>query len=190
MRFKKNERAFNPKYFMDEKLLTEAPTREQINSLTRALKTLYGDNCSMGVTQDGIVLSGNNKKQIIKVVSGAVSDVREQPSMYRPGPTGASDVAYALLQNMEMQERVTGPVVSKIMSMAGEKGSLGKFEKETPLSMDERAELAKLREENKKLKERIEELEKGADSGKSDKKKKTPESSPDKKPYDNLEIDQ
>jgi hypothetical protein len=159
MYYKQNVKVVDPRYFLKDNLLTEAPTRDQVGKLTKSLADLFGNDCEMGQSTNGVVFKGNGRYVEIAAVSGKLKELDMQPGSYRAGAFGAENCSYALLQNAEIQKQVLEPVIKRIFTMANQDSNVGEFsETELPLSIDERTELVKLRRENKKLSKEIKEL--------------------------------
>jgi len=190
---KQNKKQIDPRYFLKETILKEAPTEKQVNRLANAMEKLFGGNCLMGQGAEGgsqfiSIKDANGQWHNFKPMSGAYSKAKTQPAMFMKGGEGAEQCAYIMLQNAEQMERIMMPVIKKIFSLAGE--DLNKEDtkfatNDSPSVLDNQEEITKLRKENQELKKKIEELESRL-SGKETKKK----SGSSKWSSTDLEIDQ
>lgn len=165
---KQNKKPFDPRYFLKETLLNEAPTDKQVSKLSAALTQLFGANCEVGQGSEGhssyiTIKDQEGKFHNFTPVSAAYTKSDMQPASYRKGADGAKQGAYILLQNAEQMERVMQPVINKIYKMAGaKKGPEDKYEdvgaSGSSSALDQQEELAKLRREHEKLKQDFDDL--------------------------------
>lgn len=165
---KQNRKQVDPRYFLKESILNEAPTDKQVSKLSAALTQLFGANCEVGQGSEGhasyiTIKDQEGKFHNFTPVSAAYTKSDMQPAMYRKGASDAKQGAYVLLQNAEQMERVMQPVINKIYKMAGaKKGPEDKYEDTgaaAPSSaLDQQEELAKLKREHEQLKRDFNEL--------------------------------
>jgi hypothetical protein len=190
-----NKRHIDPRYFLKESVLNEAPTDKQVQKLKSAMQKVFGSNCILGQGSEGhmayvTIKDSEGTWHNFQPMSGAHTKSQNQPASFRKGAEGAEQSAYVLMQNAEQMERVMMPVIKKIYKLAGE--SAGKEDTEfatsdVPSALDNQAEVARLKRENEELKEKIAELEAKL-SGKEGRKKNEPKKSGGG--YSDLEIDQ
>ena len=155
----------NKKYSLKRALLSEAPTNEQVKAFTKVLDKLFGVDVQLGQSNNMIVFRktiGNTFAYTLATpISGKLRDVDEKPTPYQAHMTGANSISAALLQNAEMQEKVIMPIIKSLFDKANMSDKFdGSFATvDLPSSIDEKSELVRLREENKQLKAKIEELQ-------------------------------
>lgn len=176
-----NKRQLDPRYFLKETLLREAPTEAQVEKLKNAMEKVFGSTCILGQGSEGhmsyvTIKDSEGDWHNFQPMSGAHTKSRMQPSSFRKGAEGAQHSAYVLLQNAEQMEHVMMPVIKKIYKLAGE--TAGKEDTEfaksdVPSALDNQAEVARLKRENEELKKKIEELEAKL-AGKEGSKKQSP----------------
>lgn len=173
-----NKRQTDPRYFLKETLLKEAPTEQQVKKLKGAMEKLFGADCITGQGAEGhasYVTIKDNEGYFhnFTPMSGAHKKTKLQPSSFRQGAQGAEQSAYILLQNAEQMEHIMMPVINKIYKMAGEatdKEDTQFAKSDVPSALDNQAEVARLKRENEELKKKIQELEAKLAGGSGNKK--------------------
>jgi hypothetical protein len=155
----------NQRYSLRRALLNEAPTNAQVKQFTKVLDTLFGIDMELGQSGSNLVFrkttDNGHVYTLATPVSGRLQELPKKPSPYQAHMQGANSISAALLQNAEIQEKVIMPIVKALFEKAGMGGQFdGMFATvDLPSSIDEKTELVRLREENKQLKAKIEELQ-------------------------------
>ena len=161
-------------------LLSEAPTREQVDKLASALTKLFGSNCEVGNGMQGrnsyvTITDQNGEYHNFTIGSAAHKKTRNKPTNYRKGADNATDGARILFQAAEQETQPHGeqgrqlaggsvimPIIEKIYEMAGEKVGAEdkKFDTNEKSSsmLDKQEEFAKLKREHEQLKRDFDEL--------------------------------
>lgn len=176
-----NKRQTDPRYFLKETLLKEAPSEKQVEKLSAAIEKLFGSNCIAGQGAEGnesyvSIKDSDGTWHNFSPMSGAHTKSKIQPSLFRQGSEGAKQTAFIILQSAEQMERVMMPIINKIYKLAGEKPGKEDTEFSTndvPSALDNQSEVARLKKENEELKKKIEELEAKL-AGKEGSKKQSP----------------